>query len=175
MVWLSASAADLDAAANSAPPAASVSAPCCCAMARLLFISGSRRSLPEKWPPVFRRPLSHTHVLPSASVNSMPLSIFHCKRLCGLAFAATNRPKPSQSCSSDKGDTAANGFAASSARAWKYCLGLSVNRFACSCGSVANAKRCISARTLSKSGVMLLSTDSNTPLSRHFAAIASAA
>ena len=48
MVRLSASAAVLDAAANSAPPAASVSAPCFCAMARLSLISGSSLSLPEK-------------------------------------------------------------------------------------------------------------------------------
>ena len=114
---LSFSAAAFDTAANSAPPAVSVSVPLSAAIRRLCAISGRSASLPEKLSPPASRPRRNTHVLPLSSANNIPLSMSHCKRLCGFALPAANRPKPSQSCSSGKGEGAANGLAAASARA----------------------------------------------------------
>ena len=174
---LSLLAAALDAAAYTAPPALKVSAPALAACSRLCCSSGSKSSLPLAILLVCGSlPRSHTQVLPaSSSVNNIPLSAFHCKRLCGCALSPTKRPKPSQSCSNDKGDGAANGFTAASARCRKYCCGSSNNCCRCSRGSTAKPKRCISPRTCSKSGEILLSTSANTPLLRHKSAISAAA
>ena len=115
---LSRSAAAFEAVANTAPPALNVSTPFFAARPRLCCNSGNRLSLPLARLLVSGSlPRSHTQVLPlSSSVNSMPLSAFHCKRLCGWARSVTKRPKPSQSCSSGKGEGAANGLTAASAR-----------------------------------------------------------
>ena len=118
---LSRSASALAAAAKSAPPALKVCTPCCSASERLCASSGNKSLLPLATPLCSgKRARNHTQVLPlSSSVNNMPLSACHCSLLKGCACASVKRPKPNQSWSSGKGEGAAKGLSASSARCRK--------------------------------------------------------
>ena len=59
-------------------------------------------------------PLSSTQVISLSTINNIPFSAFHCS-LPGCSLLITNRPKPSQSCSSGNKLLCPKGFASCSA------------------------------------------------------------